>query len=136
MNRQESVAVTVKGLAHESVAHDSAEKHVSGQAEYCDDIPEPKGTLHAYLGVSDVAHGRLVSMDLSAVAAAPGVVGVLTAADVPGHNQISPVGAGDEPIFPEDKVEFHGQPLFAVVAESRDAARRAAVLRGRPRAGG
>ena len=128
MNRQDSVAVTVKGLAHESVAHDSAEKHVSGQAEYCDDIPEPKGTLHAYLGVSDVAHGRLVSMDLSAVAAAPGVVGVLTAADVPGHNQISPVGAGDEPIFPEDKVEFHGQPLFAVVAESRDAARRAAVL--------
>ena len=118
----------IKGGVHESVAHDSAAKQVSGRAEYCDDIPEPVGTLHAYLGVSDVAHGRLRGLDLNAVLEAPGVVGVLTAADIPGANQISPVGAGDEPVFPEDIIEFHGQPLFAVVAETRDAARRAATL--------
>ena len=118
----------IKGGVHESVAHDSAAKQVSGRAEYCDDIPEPVGTLHAYLGVSDVAHGRLRGLDLNAVLQAPGVVGVLTAADIPGANQISPVGAGDEPVFPEDIIEFHGQPLFAVVAASRDAARRAAEL--------
>ena len=118
----------IRGGAHEAVAHESAEKHVTGRAEYCDDIPEPIGTLHAYLGVSEVAHGRIRALDLDAVRAAPGVVGVLTAADIPGANQISAVGAGDEPVFPEEMVEFHGQPLFAVVAETRDAARRAATL--------
>ncbi|MDQ2091006.1 xanthine dehydrogenase molybdopterin binding subunit [Marimonas arenosa] len=117
----------IKGGVHQPIAHDSAVKHVTGRAEYCDDIPEPAGTLHAYLGVSEVAHGRITGMDLSAVLAAPGVVGVLTAKDIPGENQISAVGAGDEPIFAEEVVEFHGQPLFAVVAETRDAARRAAA---------
>ena len=119
---------SIEGGATTSTIHDSAIKHVTGRAEYCDDIPEPEGTLHAYLGVSDVAHGRILSMDLSAVEAAPGVHGVLTARDIPGENQISPVGAGDEPLFPEEWVQFHGQPLFAVVATSRDAARRAAAL--------
>ncbi|WP_137701337.1 xanthine dehydrogenase molybdopterin binding subunit [Marimonas lutisalis] len=117
----------VKGAAHQDLAHDSAVKHVSGAAEYTDDIPEPVGTLHAYLGLSDVAHGRIAAMDLTAVRAAPGVVGVLTAEDIPGANDISPTGSGDDPVFPEKTVEFHGQPLFAVVATSRDAARRAAA---------
>jgi xanthine dehydrogenase large subunit len=118
----------VSGTVHTNRHHDSAEKHVTGRAEYCDDIGEPQGTLHAYLGVSSVAHGLLKSMDLSAVLAAPGVVGVLTADDIPGVNDISPTGLKDEPVFPTEKTEFHGQPLFAVVAESRNAARRAAEL--------
>ncbi|UYV37701.1 xanthine dehydrogenase molybdopterin binding subunit [Rhodobacteraceae bacterium D3-12] len=124
----ESETRAIKGGAHDSVAHESAVKHVTGRAEYCDDIPEPVGSLHAYLGVSDVACGTIKAMDLSAVETAEGVVGVLTAEDVPGANQISAVGAGDEPIFPQERVEFHGQPLFAVIATSRDAARRAAAL--------
>ncbi len=119
---------TVSGTVHTNRHHDSAEKHVTGRAEYCDDIGEPQGTLHAYLGVSSVAHGLIKSMDLSAVLAAPGVVGVLTADDIPGENDISPTGLKDEPVFPTEKTEFHGQPLFAVVAESRNAARRAAEL--------
>lgn len=118
----------VSGTVHTNRHHDSAEKHVTGRAEYCDDIGEPQGTLHAYLGVSSVAHGVIKSMDLSAVLAAPGVVGVLTADDIPGVNDISPTGLKDEPVFPTEKTEFHGQPLFAVVAESRNAARRAAEL--------
>ncbi|WP_420413709.1 xanthine dehydrogenase molybdopterin binding subunit [Roseibium sp.] len=121
-------AQTVSGAVHTNRRHDSAEKHVTGQAEYCDDIGEPQGTLHAYLGVSTVAHGLIKSMDLAAVLAAPGVVGVLTAEDIPGVNDISPTGLKDEPVFPTEKTEFHGQPLFAVVAESRNAARRAAEL--------
>ncbi|WP_372611927.1 xanthine dehydrogenase molybdopterin binding subunit [Aquicoccus sp.] len=120
--------MSIKGATHQDLAHDSAAKHVTGRAEYTDDIPEPGGTLHAYLGLSEVAHGRIVEMDLSEVLAAPGVVGVLTADDIPGANDISPTGLGDDPVFPEDSVEFHGQPLFAVVAESREAARRAATL--------
>ena len=118
----------IRGAVHQDRQHDSAIKHVRGLAEYTDDIAEPAGTLHAYLGVSSVAHATLKGIDLSAVRAAPGVVDVLTAADIPGHNDISPTGRGDEPVFPTEKIEFHGQPLFAVIAGTRDAARRAAAL--------
>lgn len=119
---------TVQGAAHQNTKHDSAIKQVQGRADYTDDIAEPVGTLHAYLGVSTVAHANIRGMDLSAVRAAPGVVTVLTAEDVPGVNDVSPTGRNDEPVFPTEKVEFHGQPLFAVIAETRDAARRAAEL--------
>ncbi|CUH84286.1 xanthine dehydrogenase molybdopterin binding subunit [Thalassovita mediterranea] len=118
----------LKGLVNDDRQHDSAVKHVTGRAEYCDDIAEPVGTMHAYLGTATVAHGRILSMDLDAVRAAPGVIGVLTAEDIPGHNDVSPTGKNDEPVFPTDRVEFHGHPLFAVIADSRDAARRAAEL--------
>ncbi|HUH48347.1 MAG TPA: xanthine dehydrogenase molybdopterin binding subunit, partial [Mycoplana sp.] len=64
----------------------------------------------------------------SAVRAAPGVVWVMTGADVPGVNDISPSGRHDEPVLAEGKVEFHGQPVFAVIAQTREAARRAARL--------
>ncbi|WP_297769028.1 xanthine dehydrogenase molybdopterin binding subunit [uncultured Roseovarius sp.] len=118
----------IRGTVHASLQHDSAAKHVTGRAEYTDDIPEPVGTLHAYLGCSTETHARILSMDLSSVLAAPGVIGVLSARDIPGHNDISPTGRADEPVFPTDVVEYHGQPLFAVVADTRDAARRAAEL--------
>ena len=120
--------ISIRGAVHTDRIHDSAIKHVTGTADYTDDIPQPQGTLHAYLGVSKVAHATLNAIDLDAVRAAPGVVGVLTAADVPGCNDISPTGLNDEPVFPTDKIEFHGQPLFAVIADTRDAARRAAEL--------
>ncbi len=109
-------------------AHDSAALHVTGRAEYTDDIPEPAGTLHACLGLAERAHARIASLDLGAVRAAPGVVAVLTAEDVPGENDVSPTGRNDEPVFADGLVQFHGQPVFAVVAETRDAARRAATL--------
>ncbi|WP_425046466.1 xanthine dehydrogenase molybdopterin binding subunit [Primorskyibacter sp. S87] len=119
---------TINGAVHHDLKHDSAIKHVTGRAEYTDDIGEPAGTLHAYLGVSTVAHANIKGMDLTAVRNAPGVVDVLTADDIPGVNDVSPTGRHDEPVFPTEKVEFHGQPIFAVVAETRDAARRAAEL--------
>ncbi|RDW13843.1 xanthine dehydrogenase molybdopterin binding subunit [Paracoccus thiocyanatus] len=120
--------VFVKGAAHTPITHDSAEKHVTGRADYADDLLEPIGTLHAYLGLSTVAHGRITGMDLDAVRKAPGVHLVLTAADIPGHNDISPTGLHDEPLLAEEEVQFHGQPIFAVVAETRDQARRACQL--------
>lgn len=121
-------ALAITGLAHTDRIHDSAAKHVTGRADYTDDIALPEGALHAYLGVSDVAHARLTALDLSDVLTAPGVVGVLTAADIPGANDISPTGLHDEPVFPTETIQFHGQPLFAVIAETRDQARRAAGL--------
>ncbi|WP_041527220.1 xanthine dehydrogenase molybdopterin binding subunit [Paracoccus aminophilus] len=120
--------VQVNGAAHQSIQHDSAEKHVTGRAEYTDDLLEPTGTLHAALGLSKIAHGKILSMDLSAVRAAPGVRMVMTPEDIPGENDVSPNGLHDDPIFAPGLVQFWGQPVFAVVAETRDQARRAAAL--------
>ena len=108
--------------------HDSAARHVAGEAVYIDDIAAPEGLLHAYLGLSRIAHGRLVSLDLAPVLAAPGVVAVLTAADIPGVNDISSTHRHDEPVFATQTILHHGQPLFAVVAQTRQAARQAAAL--------
>ena len=118
----------IKGPMHSALKHDSAHKHVTGSAEYIDDIPEPAGTLHGGLGLSDRAHAEIVSIDLSAVKVAPGVVWVMTAADIPGFNDVASTGQHDEPLLATAKVEFHGQPVFAVIAETRDQARRAATL--------
>ncbi|EKF18227.1 xanthine dehydrogenase molybdopterin binding subunit [Nitratireductor pacificus] len=120
-------AKIVGGVATDQ-KHDSAHKHVTGEAIYIDDMPEPAGTLHACLGLSEVAHGKITGMDLSRVRAASGVVAVLTAEDVPGVNDISPTGLHDEPILASGKVQFFGQPVFAVIAETREAARRACRL--------
>lgn len=110
------------------LTHDSAEKHVAGEALYIDDIAEPSGLAHACLGLSTIAHGRLLSLDLSAVEAAAGVLAVVTAADIPGENDISSTHRHDEPVFATDTILYHGQPLFAVVAETREQARHAALL--------
>ncbi|CAN7243898.1 xanthine dehydrogenase molybdopterin binding subunit [Aminobacter sp. LjRoot7] len=121
-------AAKISGGVHTDQRHDSAHKHVAGEAVYIDDMPEPAGTLHIGLGLSNVAHGTLKSVDLAAVRAAPGVVDVLTYADVPGENDVSPSGMHDDPVLAEGKVQFHGQPIFAVVATTREQARQAARL--------
>jgi xanthine dehydrogenase large subunit len=112
----------VKGGVHTSQRHDSALKHVTGQALYIDDMPEPAGTLHAALVLSPVAHGRLRKVE---VPPAPGVVAVLGPDDIPGKNDVAPVGT-DEPLFATTHVFHVGQPLMLVVATTLDAARHAA----------
>ncbi len=74
-----------------------------------------------------MARGKITSLDLDAVRGFPGVVAVLTAKDIPGVNDCSPA-LGDDPILAEGEIEFHGQVIFAVVAETREIARRAARL--------
>ena len=118
--------IAIKGSVHESLRHESGHKHVCGTAEYIDDIIEPADCLHACLGLSDRAHAEILSVKLDAVRSAPGVIGVLTDADITGHNDVSPVGKHDDPVFAVGKVEFHGQPMFAVIAQTREEARRAA----------
>jgi xanthine dehydrogenase large subunit len=100
---------------------------VAGEALYIDDIPEAKDLLHLYVAQSVKAHARLTKLDVSKVRTAPGVVAVLTAADVPGVNDAAPI-AGDDPAFSEETVEYAGQSLFAVAAESIEQARAAAKL--------
>ena len=107
--------------------HDAARLHVTGQARYVDDIPLPADTLHLAFGLSGIARGRITGMDLSAVRAAPGVIMVLTADDLPFANDVSP-SAHDEPLLATGEVHYVGQPVFAVVADSHLAARQAARL--------
>jgi xanthine dehydrogenase large subunit len=106
--------------------HDSAERHVAGSAIYVDDLPEPPGLLHVHLGMSARAHARIVKLDLSAVRASPGVVLVLSAEDIPGENDVSPV-LHDDRLFAAGEVICVGQSLFAVAATSIAAARAAAA---------
>jgi xanthine dehydrogenase large subunit len=110
-----------------SRAHESAALHVLGQATYTDDIAEVQGTLHAALGLSSKAHAKIVAIDLDAVRASAGVVAVLTVADIPGTNDCGPI-IHDDPILADGLVMYVGQPIFIVVADTHDHARRAARL--------
>ena len=121
---QQQVRETASGT---SVPHESAALHVAGEASYVDDMPELAGTCHIALGLSEQAHAKIKAIDLEAVKAAAGVIAVLTAADIPGKNDCGPIVA-DDPILADGLVQYVGQPVFAVVADSQTAARRAAKL--------
>jgi xanthine dehydrogenase large subunit len=121
-------AERIEGGVHQARRHDSAWKHVSGSATYIDDITPPAGLLHLYLGISARAHARIRHLNLTPVRQAEGVLLVLTADDVPGVNDVSPTHRHDEPLLAAGVVEYVGQPLFAVAAETREQARRAARL--------
>ena len=121
MPQSNSSAWAEVGQSH---PHESAILHVLGEATYTDDIPEAQGTLHAALGMSQKAHARIRSINFDAVRSAPGVVAVFTEADIPGTNDCGPI-LHDDPILAKGLVEYVGQPIFAVVADSHDNARRA-----------
>ena len=59
---------------YQPIAHDSAALYVTGAAQFTDDIAFPEDGLHIALGLSAVAHAKLVSLDLTDVLAADGVV--------------------------------------------------------------
>lgn len=104
-----------------SMPHESAVLHVTGSALYTDDlVHRTKDVLHAYPVQVMKAHGRITDLRTEPALAVPGVVRVLTGADVPGVND-----AGmkhDEPLFP-DEVMFHGHAVAWVLGETLEAAR-------------
>ena len=109
----------INGTAGIDQKHESAHKHVSGDAVYIDDQLLPIDGLHAYVGLSSVSHGLIESLDISAVKSAEGVIDVLTLGDITGHKDIGPVFPGDPIMVNEgDEVQFFGQVLFAVAATS------------------
>ncbi len=110
-----------------SLPHDAAPLQVTGEARYIDDLPFPANALHLAFGLSTVAHGEIASIDLAAVRAAPGVVMVLSAEDLPDMPDCSP-SAHDEPLLAVGRVHYVGQPVFLVVADGHLAARKAAKL--------
>src|ERR1700758_2615590 len=83
--------------------HESAHLHVAGEATYVDDMPELAGTLHAALGLSPVAHGRIKAFAIERIRALPGVVDVLAAADTPGVNDCGAI-VHDDPILADGTV--------------------------------
>jgi xanthine dehydrogenase large subunit len=113
-------------LFNKNLVHDSGIKHVSGFAEYTDDISEPLNTLYGAIGWSKKAHAKIKKIDLDNVRKSEGVISVVTYSDIPGRNDVGPVFDGD-PIFPKTKVEYYGQPLFAVAATSMEFARKAVL---------
>jgi len=113
-------------LFNKNLVHDSGIKHVSGFAEYTDDISEPLNTLYGAIGWSKKAHAKIKKIDLDNVRKSEGVISVVMYSDIPGRNDVGPVFDGD-PIFPKTKVEYYGQPLFAVAATSMEFARKAVL---------
>jgi len=110
----------------EKIPHESGTKHVSGNAHYTDDISESEGTLYGAIGWAKKSHAIIKKIDLKIVVDSEGVVAVVTSKDIPGRNDVGPVYDGD-PIFPKKKVEYFGQPLFAVAATSTELARKAVL---------
>jgi xanthine dehydrogenase large subunit len=107
--------------------HESARGHVTGQARYVDDLwPKLAGSVHAWPVCVAHAHARVLQIDTTRAGQAPGVACVLTAADVPGVNDVGPVRR-DEPLFPSE-VCFHGQAVAWVLADTEEQARNAAAL--------
>ncbi|NVK30838.1 MAG: molybdopterin-dependent oxidoreductase, partial [Gammaproteobacteria bacterium] len=105
-------------------AHDAAPLHVSGTADFIDDLNPAANLLHLYVGGASQI-GEIQSIDLDAVRQSPGVVAVFTAKDIPGHKDIGPVFPGDV-LLAESSIDYVGQPVFLVAANQRDDARRAA----------
>ena len=117
----------LKGGVHRAWRHDSAEKHVTGRAVYIDDMPSLPGTQEVWLATSPHPHARILSVDCAKARTVPGVSAVITAADIPGVNDVAPIFSG-EPILADGIAEYVGHPIAAIAASDRDIARRATAL--------
>lgn len=101
------------------------EKHVCGESKFIDDIIVPEGTLYAYVFDSTIAHGKILSMDFNESSSGVGVKAILTSKDIPGINQVGGI-IPDETLFAEDDVQFIGEPIGVVIADTIDNAKAAA----------
>src|SRR5579864_1988557 len=108
-----------------SLARPDAPSKVTGAALYPADLVRP-GMLHMQVVLAHRPHARILSIDTQAAMQYPGVVAVLTAANVP-HNAYGLIDA-DQPALCGDKVRFEGDKVALVVAESKDAAEAGAKL--------
>ncbi|MGJ8725170.1 MAG: xanthine dehydrogenase molybdopterin binding subunit [Roseibacillus sp.] len=105
--------------------HESAVGHVTGHALYTHDIGLNRNALHAYPVFSQVAHATIDKLDVTPALTQPGVQTILTAEDITGSNNTGPA-RHDEPLFATDTIQYHGQLLAAVIADSYENARLAA----------
>ena len=120
-------APMIRPLPPRDLPHESSVGHVTGEALYTHDLALRRNALQVWLVRSEHAHARLTRVDVSRARNAAGVRAVLTAGDIPGHNNTG-CSRDDEPLFASDLVQFHGQVIAAVVAGSLEQARLAAQL--------
>jgi xanthine dehydrogenase large subunit len=105
-----------------NIPHDSARGHATGASIFVDDILPARNELFVGIVGSPVAHGRIVSVDLSAVLKIDGVVIALTSKDIPGHNLFGPI-IRDEHLLVDEVADFLGDPVVLIAANSREALR-------------
>ena len=113
--------------ARQQLGHESAIGHVTGRAVYTDEQYPGIGLLSLYPVQAPHAHARILGIDTAAARAMPGVHAVLTPADIPGENNTGPI-LHDEPLIPIDVVQFYGQAVAWVVADSEAQAQAAAAV--------
>ncbi len=114
-------------IVSRTVPHDSAHGHVTGGAPYIDDLSALSDELQVSFVGSPVARGELVSVDSARAREVEGVVCVLEASDIPGHNLFGPIFE-DEPFLASKHVEYVGQPVVVIAAETREALELARTL--------
>ena len=100
------------------------EKHVRGESQFIDDLVVPEGTLYAAVFDSTIAHGKILNINTDEAKLIPGVKSILTAKDIPGINQVGGI-IPDETLFAEDEVQFVGEPIGIVIADSIETAKKA-----------
>ena len=104
--------------------HESAHKHVTGEAVYTDDPPAGKNFLEVWPVCAPHAHARILKRDASAARRVPGIRAVLLAEDIPGLNDIGT--KRDEILLADKEVLFHGHMVALVVGKTQEACRAAA----------
>jgi xanthine dehydrogenase large subunit len=110
-----------------TIPHDSAVGHVTGTAPYIADLPRQSDEVVVGFVPSAVASGRIRGIDLAAARAVPGVVDLITAADLPGAKHFGPIFQ-DEPVLADGEVLYCGQPVVVIAAETEAAIREARRL--------
>lgn len=111
----------------QQIPHESAELHVTGEARYIDDLLPSAHHLVGKVVYSPHAHAEIKSFDLSKAKQVPGVRAIISASDIPGHNQIGPI-VKDELCLAEKKVTFVGQAIFLIAADTEAKCRAAEKL--------
>jgi CO/xanthine dehydrogenase Mo-binding subunit len=111
------------GKVGERLVRDDAVPKVRGEFAYSSDLSAP-GMLWGDTLRSPHAHARILSLDIAAALAQPGVHAVLTHADVPGRKTYG-LEFSDQPVLAIDRVRYVGEPVALVAAEHPEQARRA-----------
>ncbi len=107
------------------LSHESGVWHVTGKAQYVEDIALRRGGMLTLWPVcSPHAHARILKIDTAAAESMPGVAAVLTAKDVPGINDVG-CSRPDEILLADEIVEFHGHMVAVIIGESKEACRAA-----------
>jgi len=107
--------------------HNSLLYHITGQSKFINDLPMPEGSLHAVPFYSKKAHARIIGINCHQAKALKGVEAIINYQAIQGENQMGPIKQ-DEPCLAENEVEFIGQVIAIIAADTRETALKAAQL--------